>query len=134
METGLGYINTTQHTLETVFPLNGVSSGWSSVLSANSDGSRLYLLASDWVEEPAGTWVQKGAAYTFDPVSGTFSLFAGNLTGANGIVSNPANNDVYILTGASVTEAGSVRIYTEEGQFIHEFICGVSPYWAFFLE
>lgn len=133
-QAGLGYINTSTNTLEHTYQLDGISTGYSQILSGNADLSKIYVLASAWVEEADGNWVQKGAAYTFDVATGTFSVFASNLTGANGISANPANNDVYVLTGVSTTEGGTIKIFGEDGTFKKELSCGISPAWTFFLE
>jgi hypothetical protein len=131
---GLGYINTTTDELVNNYVLDGVSSSYCSILSANKDMSTLYLTAASWVEESPDNWVQKGAIFTFDPASGEFAEFAGNLTGAQGVVTNPVNNDVYVLLSASATEAGSVSIYNANGDHQKDITVGISPYWALFLD
>ncbi|MDA3833988.1 MAG: hypothetical protein PF495_11380 [Spirochaetales bacterium] len=131
---GLGYINTTTNELVNNYVLDGVSSSYCSVLSANKEMSQFYLTAASWVEESPDNWVQKGAIFSFDPESGEFTEFAGNLTGANGVVANPFNNDVYVLLSASATEAGSVSIYNANGDHQKNITVGISPYWALFLD
>lgn len=133
-ETGLGYINTTSNSLEQTYILDGVSSGYSSIISANTDFSKIYTLASAWVEETAGNWIQKGAVFSFDVATGEFTSFADGLTGTNGVVSDPVTNDVYVLTSSSATEGGVIKVYSEDGTFVKDLTSGVSPYWALFLE
>jgi hypothetical protein len=123
---GLGYINTTTDELENNYVLEGVSSTYSSILSASSDLNTLYLTAAEWGEP--------GAIFSFDPASGEFSEFIGNLTGAQGVVVNPINNDFYVLLAASATEAGSVSIYNANGDHQKDITVGISPYWALFLD
>jgi hypothetical protein len=123
---GLGYINTTTDELENNYVLEGVSSTYSSILSASSDLNTLYLTAAEWGE--------LGAIFSFDPASGEFSEFIGNLTGAQGVVVNPINNDFYVLLAASATEAGSVSIYNANGDHQKNITVGISPYWALFLD
>ena len=131
---GLAYINTTTNMLEDNYVLDGVSSSYCSILSGNKDLSTIYLTAASWVEESTDNWVQKGAIFAFDPNSGEFSEFAGNLTGANGVAVNPINNDVYVLLAASATEAGSVSMYNANGDHQKNITVGISPYWAVFLD
>jgi hypothetical protein len=123
---GLGYINTTTDELENNYVLEGVSGSYSSILTASSDLNTLYLTAAEWGEP--------GGIFSFNPASGEFSEFAGNLTGAQGVVTNPVNNDVYVLLGASATEAGSVSIYNASGDHQKDITVGISPYWALFLD
>lgn len=131
---GLAYINTTTDELEDNFALDGVSTSYASILSANNDASTLYLTAAAWEEEGDGNWVQKGAIYSFDTESGVFEEFVTGLTGAQGAAVNPINNDVYILLSASATEAGSVSIYNAEGVHQKDLSVGISPYWTLFLD
>ena len=132
-ETGLAYINTTSDELEGNYVLQEVSTTYASILTANSDASTLYLTAAAWEDAGDGTWVQKGAIYSFDTESGVFEEFVTGLTGAQGVSVNPINNDVYILLGASATEAGSVSIYNAEGVHQKDLSVGISPYWTLFL-
>lgn len=131
---GLAYINTTTDKLENNYVLDGVSSSYCSILSANKDLSTLYLTAASWVDDGTGKYVQKGAIFSFNPANGEFTEFAGNLTGAQGVVTNPVNNDVYVLLAASATEAGSVSIYSPAGDHQKSITVGISPYWALFLD
>ena len=130
---GLAYINTTSDELEDNYVLQGVSTTYASILTANSDASTLYLTAAAWEDAGDGNWVQKGAIYSFDTESGVFEEFVTGLTGAQGVSVNPINNDVYILLGASATEAGSVSIYNAEGVHQKDLSVGISPYWTLFL-
>jgi hypothetical protein len=131
---GLGFINTTTNTLDETFLLDGVSGGYGSIISANADFSTIYVIASAWVEDTPNNWVQKGAAYSFDVSQGIYNLFAGNLNGANGIVSNQNNNQVYILSSAGVTASGKIKIYDEDGTFVKDLQTGIEPAWALFID
>ncbi len=131
---GLAYINTTTDELEDNYVLQGVSTSYASILSANNDASTLYLTAEAWEDAGDGNWVQKGAIYSFDTESGVFEEFVTGLTGAQGAAVNPINNDVYILLSASATEAGSVSIYNAEGVHQKDLSVGISPYWTLFLD
>lgn len=125
-QTGLGYINTSTNELENIYPLEGISTSYSQVISTNNDASQIYVLQA--------SWGQSGIVYNFDVASKEFSSFAGNLTGANAVVSNPVNNDIYILTSPGSSEAGIVKIYNENGSFVEDLICGINPYWVIFQE
>lgn len=132
-EEGLGYINTTTNELEKVYKLEGISSSYSSIVAANKDVSTIYVVAASWVPDEDGKWEQKGSVYSFDVNKKEFTTFAENLTGTNGVVSNPTNNDVYLLTAGSTSENGKLQIYKEDGTFVKDVEAGISPYWTIFL-
>ncbi|WP_088653369.1 YncE family protein [Geofilum rhodophaeum] len=125
-ETGLAYINTTTDELEDNYVLQGVSTTYASILTANSDASTLYLVAAVWGEP--------GSIFAFDTQTGEFSEFIDNLNGVNGIEINPFNKDIYVLQSGNVTEAGSVSIYNAEGAHQKDLNIGISPYWTLFLD
>lgn len=132
---GLGYINTSSNTLEESYYLDGVSSGYSSVLSANSDFSTLYVLASAWVEQDDGSWESQGAVQKFDVASGTFTTFVDGLSGANGVKVNPNDDaEIYVFGGSSSTEGGFFDVYNESGALQTESTTGISPYWTLVLD
>ena len=128
---GLGYINTSNNndTLETIYPLDGISSNYSAIASPNKDFSSIYVVASSYDEN----WVQQGAVYNFDVASKKFTIFADDLTGVNGVVTNPDNDDVYILTSSSTSTGGKIKIYNPDRTFVKDVTTGISPYWAIFL-
>ncbi len=133
--TGLGYINTSTNTLDTTYELSGVSSGYASILAPNSDCSIIYVLASSYVKID-GEWTQKGAIYSFDTSDKTYSSFLENLTGINGMFVDPTSNDgkIFVFGGESYKEPGTVVSYTTSATKVKEFDCGISPYWAFYLD
>lgn len=134
-ETGLGYINTNTDELENIYKLDGVSSGYSSIISANADFSKIYVIgAGPYYQDEAGNWVQDGMVSSFDVATKTYSTFVEGLVGANGVVPDPTTNDIYVLLSSSATEGGTISIYGEDGTFKKDLSCGVSPYWALFLE
>ncbi len=126
--TGLGYINTSNNTLQASYALEGVSSGYSSILAPNRDLSVIYVLATSW-GEPA-------SIYAFDTTTKEFTPFIENLTGTNGMFVDPRDNEdkIYVFGAESYSEPGTVDIYTTEGTYVSQFDCGISPYWAIFLE
>ncbi|MCA1744811.1 MAG: hypothetical protein LC643_03700, partial [Bacteroidales bacterium] len=102
-EAGLGFINTTDNTLDETYPLDGVSSNYSAIVAPSKDLSTIYIVAASYVKISEGNWEQQGAVHTFDVKSKQFEIFAGNLTGPNGVAINPDNDNVYILTATSTT-------------------------------
>lgn len=123
---GLGYINTSNNTLEETFYLDGMSSNYASVISPNSDFSKIYVLVSEYGAP--------SSIHVFDVASGTYSDFINNIDGGIGVTVNPENNNIYVFGGASVTDGGSVTVYNEEGTELNSFPCGISPYWISFLD
>jgi hypothetical protein len=133
-EPGLGYINTSTNTLEKKYYLDGVSESYSSIISANSDFSKIYVLAAGWYQDENEEWYQKGAAHSFDVATGTFSTFIEDASSAIGIVADPITNDVYLLKNSSTAEGGVIEFYNENGTYKTEIACGISPTWALFLD
>ena len=128
---GLGYINTSSNTLEETYYLDGVSSGYSSILSANADCSAIYVLASGWVQLEDESWVNLGGVQKFDVATGTFSSFISGLSGVNGVCVNPVNdNEVIVFGGGSSTEGGFFDVYYLDGLLKSQDHCGISPYWT----
>lgn len=128
--TGLGYFNTSKNKLEDVYLLNGMSSNYSSVITANSNFSKIYALTTIYGED----WSVTSEVYTFDVATKTFSQFASNLVGPMGLACNPDNNDLYIFGGESVIEDGYFSIYNEDGHWAETCTCGNSPYWVLFMD
>ncbi len=127
---GLGYINTSTNSLEETYHLEGMSSNYSSVISANSDFSKIYALSTGYDENSNIV----GSAQVLDVTTGIFAPFVDGLSGVNGLTVNPENDNVYIFGGSSSSEAGSVLIYNVAGSLADEFTCGISPYWISFLD
>src|SRR5690554_647964 len=123
---GLAYINTTSDELEDNYVVQGVSTTYASILTANSDASTLYLVAAVWGEP--------GSIFAFDTQTGEFSEFIDNLNGVNGIEINPFNKDIYVLQSGNATEAGRISIYNAEGVHQKDLSVGISPYWTLFLD
>lgn len=131
--TGLGYINTSDNSLETIYELGGVSSGYSAILAANENVSSIYVLASSWVEQNDGSWLQEGAIHEFNTSTKEFVPFIENLAGTNGMAYNSETDHLYVFGAESYSEPGTVDIYTADGTYVSQFDCGVSPYWAIHL-
>lgn len=123
--TGIAQINTTSDKIEEINLLSGVSSGYSSILASNIDGSTIYILATSW-GEPA-------TIYAFDLVDKTYSTYLTDLNGVNGIFVNPADENIYVFGAESYTEPGFVKVFDTEGNLLNEFDSGVSPYWGLYL-
>lgn len=133
---GLGYINTSTNTLEATYYMSGMTTNYCSILTANSDFSIIYTVGTgDWYQDDSGTWVQDGAVKAFDVTTSTFSTLIDGLTGVNGLVVNPADDDeIFVFGGGSTTEGGFFDVYDSNGTLQSENTCGVSPYWALFLD
>ncbi len=132
-ETGLAYLNTSTNTIDTVYSLAGVSSGYGSIMAANSDFTKIYVIASEWVEV-GGEWVNKGAVKVFDVATKSFesnAFYSGE--GINGISVNPKNDHVYIFI-AEGDKAGKAKIFDSSGNFSHEVTAGINPQMAIFVE
>jgi hypothetical protein len=124
---GLAYINTTTDQLIN-YPLTGISDSYVNILNFNSDKSKVYIVASAWVQEGVD-WVLKGAVKVFNTTSKTFETtsFVENVVGINGIAVNPANDDVYVLISPSASANGSVKIYTKDKVLKDEKQTGIAP-------
>src|SRR5690606_23275783 len=86
---GLAYINTTTDELEDNYVLQGVSTTYATILTANSAASTPHLLAA--------VWGAPGSIFAFDTQTGEFSEFIDTLNGVTGIEINPVNKDIYVL-------------------------------------
>lgn len=131
-ETGIGYINTTNEKLAETFLMENVSTAYGSIIQANTDFSKIYLVTSSYDSE----WNLTGAVSVFDVSNGTFEAepLVGNITGISGLAFNTNNDQLYVFSAPTATGAGSMKIYSEEGSFIKEYAVGASPSGAFFLE
>lgn len=129
-ETGLGYINTANNVLEKTFPLAGVSTEYGSIISANSDLTKIYVLATQYDEN----WNLSGAVSVFDVASGTYAEMVSGISGPKGVSVNPNDDKVYLFTAENVTSGGQMKVYLPDGTLEQEFATGISPTMAIFLD
>ncbi|WP_423129531.1 DUF5074 domain-containing protein [Gaoshiqia sp. Z1-71] len=131
-ETGLGYINTTTDELEIIYSLPDVSYEYASIMAANSDKSKIYVITSVSDEN----WQVTSAVSVFDVTTKTFESenLISNISGAKGLTVNPENNQIYLFTGESVTGAGLMKIYSSSGELLDQKTVGASPTMAIFLD
>jgi hypothetical protein len=130
--TGLGYINTTTDKLESTYGLADVSTEYGSIMAANGDKSKIYVIASAY----DASWKLTGAVSVFDVATKTFSAqsLISNISGPKGLAVNPNDGNIYLFTGESVTGAGLMKIYKPSGEFVKQESVGASPTMAIFLE
>ena len=131
-ETGIGYINTSSDELESTYDLAGVSSGYGSIIQANSDFSKIYVVTSAY----DANWNLTGAVSEFDVAGKKFNdnQFVSDISGISGLAVNPKNSDVYVFAAQSVTSAGLMKIYSSAGNFVQDIDVGASPIGTLFLE
>ena len=132
LSSGLGYINTSSDKLETTYVLANVSTEYASVIAANSDKSKIYVVTSEY----DANWNLSGAVSVFDVASKTFSAqsLISNISGPRGIAVNPEDGNIYLFTGETVTGAGLMKIYKSSGEFVKQESVGASPSMAIFLD
>ena len=124
--TGLGYVNTTTDAIDNVYALDGVSSSYSDILVPNSDFSKLYVMASAWVQDTDSTWVQQGAIASFDVASKSFDTnIAEGISGINGI--GYSDNTLFYFLSPSVDTYGSVVALNEDGTIKGQYETGIAP-------
>jgi hypothetical protein len=130
--TGLGYINTSTDKLATTYTLANVSTEYASIMAANSDKSKIYVITSAY----DANWNLTGAVSVFDVATKTFSAqsLISNISGPKGLTVNPSDGNIYLFTGESVTGAGLMKIYKPSGEFVKQESVGASPSMAIFLE
>jgi len=130
--TGLSYINTTTDKLATTYPLASVSTEYASIMTANSDFSKLYVITSQY----DANWNLSGAVSVFDVATKTFATqsLISSISGLKGITVNPKDGNLYLFTGESVTGAGLLKIYKPTGEFVKQESVGASPAMAIFLD
>lgn len=131
-ETGLGYINTTSNKIESVYKIDKISNSYGSVIKANYDLSKIYVITSAY----DANWNLTGAVAEFNVASKTFSpnnLVSG-ISGISGVEVNPYDDNVYVFSAPSVTGAGKMDIYSSSGNFVKSHLVGSFPVGAFFLE
>ncbi len=131
-ETGIGYINTSTDKIDATYKLDGVSSGYGSIIQANSDFSKIYLVTASY----DANWNLTGAVSEFDVANKEFNdtPFVSNISGISGLAVNPKNSDVYIFASQSTTGVGLMKIYSSAGDFVKDFEVGASPNGAIFLD
>jgi len=131
-ETGLGYINTKTGKLESTYKIDNVSSSYGSVIQANDDFTKIYVITSAY----DANWNLTGAVAEFNVATKTFnskSLVSG-ISGVSGIAVNPKDDNVYVFSAPSVTGAGKMDIYSSTGSLLKTHAVGAFPIGAFFLE
>jgi hypothetical protein len=131
-ETGLGYINTKIGKLESTYKTENVSSGYGSVIQANSAFTKIYVITSAY----DANWNLTGAVAEFNVASKSFntkSLVSG-ISGVSGIAVNPNDDNVYVFSAPSVTGAGKMEIFSSSGSLVKSYAVGAYPIGAFFLE
>ena len=131
-ETGLGYINTSTDELATVYSLPDVSYEYASIMAADADQSKIYVITSETDEN----WNVTGAVSVFNVATKTFEsekLISG-ISGPRGLAVNPNDGNIYVLTGESVVGAGLMKIYDPSGELTDQKTVGASPNMAIFLD
>lgn len=122
--TGIGYINTTTDSIESIYSLSGISSEYGSMMQFNSDKSKIYVIAAAY----DANWVLQGGINVFNTTSSTFETpFLENITGISGLAVNPKNDNIYLLTSVSTTEGGSVKVYDKQGILLDQKTTEISP-------
>lgn len=131
-ETGIGYINTSTDKLDATYKLSGVSSSYGSVIQANSNFSKIYVVTAAY----DANWNLTGAVSVFDVAEKKFedNPFASDISGISGLAVNPKNSDVYVFASQSTTGVGLMKIYNSGGDFVKDIEVGASPNGAMFLE
>ncbi len=131
-ETGIGYINTKTAKLESTFKIDNVSSNYGSVLQANDDFTKIYVITSDY----DANWNLTGAIAEFNVASKTFATnnLINGISGVSGIGVNPYDDNVYVFSAPTVTGAGKMDIYSSTGSLVKSHLVGAFPVGAFFLE
>ncbi|GAF04318.1 NHL repeat-containing protein [Saccharicrinis fermentans] len=135
-ETGMGYINTQTDELETTYTLSGISTGYSSIMAANSDFSKIYIIASSWIQDTNDEWIQVGGLQTFDVASQTYEAepFVSNVNGLNGVAVNPETDDVFCMISESTSTSGKLQMYNKDKTLIKTLTTGIAPAWALFIQ
>lgn len=131
-ETGIGYINTSTNEIDATYKLDGVSSGYGSIIQANSDFSKIYVVTAAY----DANWNLTGAVSEFDVAGKKFNdnQFVSDISGISGLAVNPKNSDVYIFASQSTTGVGLMKIYSSTGDFVKDIEVGASPNGAIFLD
>ncbi|WP_282038244.1 hypothetical protein [Saccharicrinis aurantiacus] len=125
-DAGLAYINTSNNTVEASFPLSLVSTEYSSLMTFNSDMSKIYVVGGTW-----GANGYSGGIYTFNTIDSSFedTPFIDGVDGINGVYYNTTSNLIYVMVSQSTTTNGLLKIYDAEGNPQEEYATGISPAW-----
>jgi len=132
-ETGIGFINTSTDILEATYSLENVSTSYGSMIQANSDFSKIYVITSAY----DASWNLTGAVSQFNVATKSFESEnpISNISGISGMAVNTnSNNDIYVFSAQSTTGAGMMKIYSATGDFEKEYSVGAFPVGAFFLK
>ena len=131
-ESGIGYINTKTTKLESTYKLENVSSSYGSVIQANDDFSKIYLITLAY----DANWNLTGAVAEFNVATKTFgagSVISG-VSGITGISVNQNDDNIYVFSASGVTGAGKMDIYSASGNLLKSHAVGAFPIGAFFLQ
>jgi hypothetical protein len=123
-KTGLGYINTTNDELESVYELDGISTSYVNTMSANSDFSKIYVVTSAY----DANYNISGGLAVFDVADESFEseLLVDGISGINGVAT--LDDNIYVFVSESVTSNGSARQYTSDGTFVKAYETGIAPF------
>ena len=121
-ETGLAYINTTTDEYE-LYKLDGISTSYVNIMSANDDFSKLYVMTSAYDTN----WNLSGAIAVFDTATKSFEAknVVEGVSGLNGVGFN--DDKVFSFVSPSTTANGKLVTYTTDGTLIKEYETGISP-------
>lgn len=121
-ETGLAYINTATDEYE-LYKLDGISSSYVNIMSANDDFSKLYVMTSAY----DANWNLSGAIAVFDTATKSFDAtnIVEGVSGLNGIAFN--DDKVFTFVSPSTTANGKLITYNTDGTLIKEYETGISP-------
>lgn len=122
-ETGLAYINTRTDEYE-LYKLEGISSSYANIISANNDFSKLYVMTSAY----DANYNKSGAIAIFDTEAKNFaaSNLVEGVSGINGV--GFYDNKVCVFISPSTTANGKFVTYDTEGTLVKEYETGIAPY------
>ncbi|MDQ2177136.1 hypothetical protein [Marinifilum sp. D714] len=121
-ETGLAYINTTTNEYE-LYKLDGISTSYVNIMSANDNFSKLYVMTSAY----DANYNKSGAIAVFDTEAKSFAAknLVEGVSGINGV--GFYDNKVCVFTSPSTTANGKLTAYDTDGNLIKEYETGISP-------
>jgi len=121
-ETGLAYINTATNEYE-LYKLDGISSSYVNIMSANDDYSKLYVMTSAY----DASWNLSGAIAIFDTATKSFDAtnLAEGISGLNGLGFN--DDKVFSFVSPSTSANGKLVTYNTDGTLMKEYETGISP-------
>jgi hypothetical protein len=132
---GLGYINTSTDALVDTFKISGVSAGYTSMMAFNATQDTIFVIASSWVDDGTGNWIQTGKIEIFDVASQQFSttpFIAAD--GINAVSVDPNTNEVHCLFNPAATQNGKMEIRSSSGGLKATLETGISPNRVVFVE